>query len=48
MNERANCSMPSASHFSMGCDEAERGDFFSVIGRVVRAGKRQVFARADL
>ncbi|HLZ05897.1 MAG TPA: PaaI family thioesterase [Bradyrhizobium sp.] len=37
-----------ASHFSMSCYEPGKGDFFSVIGRVVRAGKRQVFTQAEL
>jgi uncharacterized protein (TIGR00369 family) len=37
-----------ASHFSMNCMLPAVGTSFDAIGRVVRAGKRQIFARSEL
>ena len=37
-----------ASHFSMNCLRPAAGSAFVARGKVVRAGRRQVFARAEL
>lgn len=37
-----------ASHFSVNCLAPAVGEVFIVRGHVVKAGKKQVFARADL
>ncbi|MHC8320677.1 PaaI family thioesterase [Pseudomonas sp. GB2N2] len=37
-----------ASHFSVNCLAPAVGEVFIVRGRVIKAGKKQVFARAEL
>jgi len=37
-----------ASHFSVNCLAPAVGEVFFARGRVVKAGKKQVFARAEL
>ena len=37
-----------ASHFSMSCLRPAVGSTFTAKGKIVRAGRRQVFARAEL
>ena len=37
-----------ASHFSVNCLAPARGEHFVVVGRIVKAGRKQVFTVADL
>lgn len=42
------CGHVTASHFSMSCLLPAKGDTFTAVGRIIRAGRRQVFTKADL